>query len=138
MIDVGVQTKGILPEMGIEEGGAFIAAAGFERVDFNLDAFLKNSDIYTGKINSFFDAELDVMLAYFEEYKRTFDEYGIKLVFSLKKGPIVSRDIYVTAQVNKLYKSEDERKMCVDFKYTTLQEEDLRFLYEKATKNLFI
>ncbi len=66
------------------------------------------------------------------------DEYGIKLIFSLKKGPIVSRDIYVTAQVNKLYKSEDERKMCVDFKYTTLQEEDLRFLYEKATKNLFI
>lgn len=78
MIDVGVQTKGILPEMGIEEGVAFIAAAGFERVDFNLDAFLMNSDIYTGKINSFFDADLDVMLAYFGEYKRNFDEYGIK------------------------------------------------------------
>ena len=78
MIDVGVQTKGILPEMGIEEGVAFIAAAGFERVDFNLDAFLKNSDIYSGKINSFFDAELDVMLAYFGEYKRTFEAYGIK------------------------------------------------------------
>ena len=78
MIDVGVQTKGILPEMGIEEGVAFIAAAGFERVDFNLDAFLKNSDIYTGKINSFFDADLDVMLAYFGEYKRTFDARGIK------------------------------------------------------------
>lgn len=78
MIDVGVQTKGILPEMGTEEGVAFIAAAGFERVDFNLDAFLKNSDIYTGKINSFFDVELDVMLAYFGEYKRIFDTYGIK------------------------------------------------------------
>jgi len=66
------------------------------------------------------------------------DEFGIKLVFSLKQGPIASRDIFVTATVNKLYKSEDERKMCVDFKYTSMQEEDLRFLYEKATKNLFI
>lgn len=78
MIDVGVQTKGILPEMGIEEGVAFIAETGFERVDFNLDTFLKNSDIYTGKINSFFDVDLDVMLAYFGEYKRTFEAYGIK------------------------------------------------------------
>lgn len=66
------------------------------------------------------------------------DEYGIKLVFSLKKGPIASRDIFVTAHVNKIYKTEDERKLCVDFKYTSMQEEDLRFLYEKATKNLFI
>lgn len=66
------------------------------------------------------------------------DEYGIKLIFSLKQGPIASRDIFVTAQVNKIYKSKDERKMCVDFKYTSMQEEDLRFLYEKATKNLFI
>ena len=37
MITVGVQTKGILPEMGIEDGIARIARAGFERVDFNID-----------------------------------------------------------------------------------------------------
>mgnify|MGYP000225862948 FL=1 len=46
MITVGVQTKGILPEMGVEDGVARIARAGFERVDFNLDTFLKNSDVY--------------------------------------------------------------------------------------------
>lgn len=66
------------------------------------------------------------------------DEYGIKLVFSLKKGPIASRDIFVTARVNKIYKTEDEKKLCVDFIYTQMQEEDLRFLYEKATKKIFI
>ena len=46
MVKVGVQTKGILPEMGIEHGVAMIAQAGFEMVDFNLDTFLKNSDVY--------------------------------------------------------------------------------------------
>lgn len=64
------------------------------------------------------------------------EEFGIKLIFSLKKGPILTRDIFVTAFVNKIYKNEN--KCCIDFKYTTLQEEDMRFLYEKTTKSLFI
>lgn len=78
MIKVGVQTKGILPEMGLEDGGALIASAGFESVDFNLDTFLKNNDVYDGKINSFFDTELENLLAYFGEYRKMFDKYGIK------------------------------------------------------------
>lgn len=78
MITVGVQTKGILPEMGLEEGVALIANAGFERVDFNLDTFLKNSDVYAGRINSFFDNDLESLLIYFGEYRKTFDKYGIK------------------------------------------------------------
>lgn len=77
-MNVGVQTKGILPEMGLEEGVALIANAGFERVDFNLDIFLKNSDVYAGKINNFFDADLESLLAYFDEYKKAFEEHGIK------------------------------------------------------------
>ncbi len=75
---VGVQTKGILPEMGLEEGVALIANAGFERVDFNLDTFLKNSDVYAGKINKFFDADLESLLAYFGEYKKAFEAHGIR------------------------------------------------------------
>lgn len=66
------------------------------------------------------------------------DEYGLKLSFFLKNTPIISRDVFVTASVNKIYKTTDEKKFCVDLKYTSMQEEDLRFLYEKATKNLFI
>lgn len=77
-MNVGVQTKGILPEMGLEEGVALIANAGFERVDFNLDTFLKNSDVYAGKINKFFDADSESLLAYFDEYKKAFEEHGIK------------------------------------------------------------
>jgi len=65
------------------------------------------------------------------------EEYGIKLSFSIKRGPILTRDIFVTGVVNKIYRSADGLHSCVDFRYTTLQEEDLRFLYEKATSTLF-
>ena len=65
------------------------------------------------------------------------EEYGIKLSFSIKKGPILTRDIFVTSTVNKIYRSADGLYSCVDFRYTTLQEEDMRFLYEKATSTLF-
>ncbi len=64
-------------------------------------------------------------------------EYGIKLSFSIKRGPILTRDIFVTSMVNKIYRSADGLYSSVDFRYTTLQEEDLRFLYEKATSTLF-
>lgn len=65
-------------------------------------------------------------------------EFGLKFSFSLKSGPIVSRDIFLTGIINKIYNNEDESKLCVDICYTSLQEEDLRFIYEKATKTLFI
>ena len=49
MLKIGVQTKGIISK---EDGGPWegfkkIHDAGFDRVDFNLDAFLSNSDIYS-------------------------------------------------------------------------------------------
>lgn len=77
-MNVGVQTKGILPEMGLEEGVALIANAGFESVDFNLDTFLKNSDVYAGRMNKVFDADLESLLAYFGEYKKAFEAHGIR------------------------------------------------------------
>ena len=67
----------------------------------------------------------------------TNEEYGVKLSFSIKAGPILTRDIFVTCMVNKIYRSRDGNLSCVDFRYTTMQEEDLRFLYEKATSTLF-
>jgi len=65
-------------------------------------------------------------------------EYGLKLSFSIKNSPILSRDIFVTCAVNNVYTSEAKDKKCIDLVYTSLQEEDLRYLYEKATKHLFV
>ena len=50
MLDIGVQTKGIIPEMDIDKGFGTISEAGFTRVDINIDTFLKNSDLYAEKL----------------------------------------------------------------------------------------
>lgn len=65
-------------------------------------------------------------------------EYGLKMSYSIKNSPILSRDIFVTFSINKIYKNENNEKCCVDCRYTNLQEEDLRFIYEKSTTKLFI
>lgn len=65
-------------------------------------------------------------------------EFGLKLSFSIKNSPIISRDIFVTFLINKIYRNDKNNKRCLDCVYTTIQEEDLRFLYEKTTKNLFV
>ena len=77
-MQIGIQTKGILPEMGIEAGAALIQSAGFSRVDFNLDSFLLNSDVYRENINHFFDADIEKLLEFFDTYKKTFEQYGIR------------------------------------------------------------
>ena len=71
--------------------------------------------------------------------KKSFNskEYGIKISFSINKGPISAREIFVTGIVNKIYQNEENDDICVDFRYSNMQEEDLRFLYEKATSTLF-
>lgn len=65
-------------------------------------------------------------------------EYGLKLTFSIKDSPVLSRDVFVTSMINKVYTSKDSDKKCIDCIYTTMQEEDLRYLYEKTTKHLFV
>lgn len=64
-------------------------------------------------------------------------EYALKLSFNLKEGPIESRDLFVTCKVNKIYNDVTGSKYCADCVYTSLQEEDRRYLYEKATSRLF-
>lgn len=64
-------------------------------------------------------------------------EYAVKMSFTLKEGPIVSRDLFVTCKVNKIYNDVAGTKYCADCVYTSIQEEDLRFLFEKATSRLF-
>lgn len=65
-------------------------------------------------------------------------EYALKMSFSLKDSSVVTRDVFVTFSVDNKYTCNDNKKICVDCSYTTLQEEDCRFLYEKATKTLFV
>jgi hypothetical protein len=65
-------------------------------------------------------------------------EYALKMSFFLGDGPVASRDVYITCAAEKIYTAEGSDCVCIDCVYTTIQEEDVRFLYEKATKTLFI
>lgn len=66
-------------------------------------------------------------------------EYGLKMSFSIKDSPILSRDVFVTLIINKIYKNDsDSSRICLDCVFTTIQEEDIRYLYEKTTKTHLI
>ena len=77
MLDIGVQTKGILPQIDIDRGFKLISEAGFTKVDINIDTFLKNSDLYAGKVNKFFDSSIEELAVYFGQYREVMNKYGI-------------------------------------------------------------
>lgn len=65
-------------------------------------------------------------------------EYALKMSFQLKKGPLVRREVFATCAPMKIYRANDGTRTAADCAYTSLQEEDRRFIYEKATKKLFV
>lgn len=77
-MEIGVQTKGIIEKgVDVEKGFAMIAETGFTKVDFNLDVFLLNSEIYQGKLNRFFDVEMEKLCPFFDRYKKAMEQVGI-------------------------------------------------------------
>ena len=55
MIEIGVQTEEIVNDAYPEEGFALIRKAGFSCADFSLNSYLTNTDLYRGRLNTFFD-----------------------------------------------------------------------------------
>lgn len=66
------------------------------------------------------------------------EEYALKMSFSLKDSPAVMRDVYVTCAVSNVYANADGDANAADCSFTSIQEEDLRFLYEKTTSTIMI
>jgi hypothetical protein len=64
-------------------------------------------------------------------------EYALKMVFPLESGSVKKRDVFVTCSVDYIY-SSDREKMCFLCLFTSMKEEDRRFVYELTTKNLFV
>jgi len=78
MLEIGVQTKGLLPEKSPQVAMKQIKEAGFSRIDIGLDVFLKNKELYEGKVNSFFDKSLEELCEYFAPYVEAMIAYGIR------------------------------------------------------------
>lgn len=64
-------------------------------------------------------------------------EYALEMSFPLPK-PLTERKIFGTCRVESNYFDEKEEFSCVVCRYTSLQEEDARFLYEKRPGEKFI
>lgn len=79
-MEIGVQTKGIIEKgADIYQGFKMIKDAGFTKVDFNLDVFLLNSEIYGNKINSFFNDDIEDLKPVFEKYREAMDAAQLSL-----------------------------------------------------------
>ncbi|MCR4909259.1 MAG: sugar phosphate isomerase/epimerase [Lachnospiraceae bacterium] len=76
---IGVQTKGIFSEPPKAEEVALIRRAGFDCIDFSLDAFLLNSDIYRGELNDFFSCSEQDFLDIFRPLKETLKKEGLRI-----------------------------------------------------------
>ena len=65
-------------------------------------------------------------------------EYALKMSFAIKETKAFFRDVFVTFKVSALYSDDENQKFCADCNFTTIQNEDIRFLYEKTSKSLFV
>jgi len=65
------------------------------------------------------------------------NEYAMSMSFVMKDAPAISREVFVTCRVSCIYESKESDALAADCIFTSLKEEDCRFLYEKATSSLF-
>ena len=64
-------------------------------------------------------------------------EYALEMSFPLPR-PLTERKIFATCRVESNYFDDEKEFSCTVCRYTSLQEEDIRFLYEKGTGEKFI
>lgn len=78
MIEIGVQTKGIIPDKSPDEAIHFIKEAGFTKLDYNLDVFLKIADLKKNHTESFFSNDIEALRIYFQQYVEAMEKYGVR------------------------------------------------------------
>ena len=68
-----------------EAAFAFIKDCGFEAVDFDLGMHIHTSKIRVGDVGTFYDADVETLLAYYRPVKAAADKAGI--AFAQAHGP---------------------------------------------------
>lgn len=79
MLEIGVQTWNVVDDANPKEGFEMLRSVGFTCCDFSLNSYLKNTDIYGSKINSFFDASIEELREYFLPHKEAAKAAGIRI-----------------------------------------------------------
>ena len=127
MVKVGVQTKGILPEMGIEDGVAIIAQAGYDNREYKIKHFRvdKMADVsvvyeerkgkeefskmqmseYTNRLFGMFDGNLETVTLLCENHAANviIDRFGTDI--PLMKTDAEHFTVRVRVSVSKLFLS---------------------------------
>lgn len=68
MLKLGIQSRLLLGSCPLQEDFERIKQAGFDCIDFNLDRYLTNTEIYQGEINQFFNQSIEKLCDYFTQY----------------------------------------------------------------------
>lgn len=64
-------------------------------------------------------------------------EYALEMSFPLELAAIKERKMFLTCKVEALYNNDEKSFNAAVCRYTSVKEEDVRFLYEKTTNKLF-
>ncbi len=75
---LGIQSQNAISDENPAEGFALLSRAGFSGVDFSLHGYLLNLDIYQGRLNDFFDPDVEEMKAFFAPHKEGARKAGIR------------------------------------------------------------
>lgn len=79
MLRIGVQTKNVIEDDHPEDGYALLKASGFSCVDFSLNGYLLNTELYQSEVNSFFDQTMQELEQFFAPHKKGAKSAGITI-----------------------------------------------------------
>ena len=79
MLEIGTQTQNVVYDDCPAEGFERLKAAGFDCVDFSLNTYLINTQIYKLVINDFFRQSVAELQAYFRPHKEAAATAGIRI-----------------------------------------------------------
>lgn len=79
MLEIGVQSKVVITDKNPYEGFHLVRQAGFSCVDFSLNEYLLNLDIYDNTLNNFFDADMAELKRFFTPHVEGATRAGIKI-----------------------------------------------------------
>ena len=74
---IGVQTKNVIKDVNPVDGFSLLKRTGFSCVDFSLNGYLSNSDLYRSKVNDFFDKSVEDLENFFKPHKVAAKDTGI-------------------------------------------------------------
>lgn len=103
MLGIGIQTHNAIREGHVLEDFKALKDAGFTSVDFSLNYYLKNTDIYKENLNRFFDQSIEELEEYFRPFKESAAEVGIKFFQMHMPYPILVPN--AKAEVNEYLQS---------------------------------